>query len=104
MDSSSSYLRGYGLWVTDTARLRFKVRSLGGHCDFERPQAVFAGHFGRAVTQHALNKVADLSQVGICESGQKMVGEHLGAAIRAQECGRSLLERSHQNGPLGTDD
>src|SRR6266852_9757835 len=104
MDSSSSYLRGYGLWVTDAARLRFKVRSLGRHRDFERAQAVFAGHSGWTVMQHALNKVADLSQVGIRESGQKMVGERLRAAIRSQESGGDLPDCSHQNGCFGTYD
>src|SRR5579864_2822739 len=97
MDSSRSYLRGYGLRMTDTARLQFKVRSLGRHRDFERAQAVFASHSGRTVVQHALYKVADLSQICICKSGQKMVSERLCAAVRSQESGGDLPDRSDQN-------
>ena len=90
--------------TSNLARSRFQARFLGRHRDFKRFQTIFARNTRSTTGQHTLNKVPDLSEVGVRKSHQELIGNRFAAALARQQGHGRLPQAADENRPLRAHD
>src|ERR1700722_2119315 len=81
----------------DGYRFRLQVRFLGGDGDGQGLPAGVAGDRGCAIGQHGTNEISDFFQIGVGESGEEVVGQHLVSAGSGHEDGWDFVQAAHHD-------
>src|ERR1700719_1717493 len=86
----------YGLFL--------QMRGFRSRCDSQCSDSIVPRYTQRLVMQNVVHEVTHFKHVGVGECRQEMISQILQGAVSAQKYGGRLLERSDEDGSLGTDD